>query len=161
MARHIIPCVAAGALLTSFTTGLRAQRYAFGISADLTGSVNAPVLVGFGTPSVTNEIGSSYGSFPTLDFTGRGERYFFQTSYSLGVTRSLGNNGSSTTSHAASLSYATQLGPKWNIGLSDTFEETKNSSTFRLLRGDSFTATPDTTSVVTPPEFNFVFIPYS
>src|SRR5678815_3841736 len=133
MARLIIPCVACGALLTSFASGLRAQRYALGVSADVTGSVNAPVLVGFGTPSPTKEVGSSIGSFPTVSFTGHGERYSFQTSYSLGVSRSLNDTGSSTRSHAANVSFATKLGPKWNMSLSDGYEETRNSSTFRLL----------------------------
>jgi hypothetical protein len=129
------------------------------VSADVTGSVNAPVLVGFGTPSPTNEVGSSIGSFPTVSFTGHGERYSFQTSYSLGVSRSLNDTGSSTRSHAANVSFATKLGPKWNMSLSDGYEETRNSSTFRLLRGDTLVTNPDDTTLATPPDFNFVFDP--
>jgi len=159
MARKIIPCVAAGALLTSFASVLQAQRYALGVSADLTGSAESPVLVGFGTPSPTNEIGSSIGSYPTVSFTGHGERYSFQTSYSLGVSRSLNNTGSSTNSHAANISFATQLGPKWSMSLSDGYEETRNSSTFRLLRGDTSLVNPNDMSIAAPPDFNFVFDP--
>src|SRR5438128_11577517 len=88
MTKRIIPYVAAGALLASFASRAQAQHYAVGMTADVTGSGSGPMTAGFGSSTSTNRFDGSYGSYPTLDFSGQGQRSSFQTSYSFGINRS-------------------------------------------------------------------------
>src|SRR5256885_1119395 len=88
MTRRIIPCLAAGALLTVFASGLQAQKYTVGMSADVTGSSNGPMTAGLGASTVSNRYDSSFGSYPSLDFSGHGQRYSIQSTYSFGINRS-------------------------------------------------------------------------
>jgi len=149
MIQRIHSLAVATALIAVFSTGSYAgQKSTIGISGDVTTGTNGPNASG-GASNGGSRYSAFYGSYPTIDFTSVGQRSTFETSYAFGFNRNFNASSDTTSSHSASSKFSSGLGQRWNISLSDSFEQTTNSSAFKLFRGD--TSIPDSERFIFDP----------
>jgi hypothetical protein len=109
------------------------KRYSLGTSINLTGGVTN-TLNGFAITQVpTQKYLPSYGAFPMITLTTKGEHSELDTSYSYGFNR-VGKHDLNEQSHAGSFSLSKTLNPRWTTGLSDHFVSSVDASAFNALR---------------------------
>ena len=126
------------------------RTYVVGTTVDLmVGSNNNQNVAGFSTTGPNRPLSFSYGAYPSLTLTSAGSRSALSASYALGLDRTNSSPDVNSVSHSATARYSRLLGPKWNLGVTESFEVTTDATSFNAARG----VTP------TPGEFDFPFYP--
>src|SRR5580765_2331462 len=124
-------------------------RYSVGVTADVTGGGSGPTLPGGNISQSPDNFSPYVGTYPSLAFKARGEHSSLDSTYGFGYDRHFTNPAYEARTHSATLAYSIKLGPKWAFNLADTFIQTSDISTYRLMSG----------SMPVPDQFQFTFTP--
>jgi hypothetical protein len=133
---HKTICTATAAILL-FAAALQAQQrnYVFGTSTDLaTGSANS------GRTNVVQQTHDEplkffYSVYPSLTMAATGGHSSLTASYVFGFEQMQTSPKSNSQSHGSTIALSSILNQKWNIKLSDSFEQTTDATTFNGIRG--------------------------
>ena len=130
-------------------TGHAERKYVLGTSVDFMGGASNDTGGGFNLSTVEEGTAPFYGVYPSLNFSSVGQRSVLNINYSFVAEQFLMNETLTTTSHAVTGSFTSQLSRTVRLRLSDTFDTTPDYSTINVLQG--FTLTPE--------GFQYVFEP--
>jgi hypothetical protein len=128
---------AAAILILLFSAAVRAQQrnYVFSTSTDLsTGSANS------GRANVVQQTHDEplkffYSVYPSLTMAATGGHSSVTASYVFGFEQMQTSPKSNSQSHGSTITLSSILNQKWNIKLSDSFEQTTDANTFNGIRG--------------------------
>jgi hypothetical protein len=136
--RTIVP--AALAALVIFSAPLRAQRInEVGFSASAVAAADDnPRVTGLGTGQVADDYTFTWGFYPALDLTSRGERSLLGLRYAFGLNRVDSELDLDSESHQVGLNYTYET-EKWVVELADSFSRSPDFATFNLFHGIVFT----------------------
>jgi len=140
-----------GAIIAAVSSSsyLGQGKGSIGVGADVTGGGNGPYVPGQVLTRSKSRLFGFAATYPSVDFHAHGEHASFLATYTYGFNRSFSEPSSSSNSHAATMTFSNQAGPKWKYNFSDSFAVTSDITAFNLLRG----VQPD------PQEFQFIFNP--
>ena len=107
-----------------------------GVGNDTQGSVNLEQLGEDSAPF--------FGVYPSVSLSSIGQRSTFNLDYTFVAERFRTTDGLTTTSHAVSGSFTSQLSRTVRLRISDTFDTTPSFSTINVLKG--FISLPEASS---------------
>jgi len=155
MKRQPIHITAAGVLIALLGTGVAAgpRISTLGMSADVTAGGSGGNIAGLGVLQNPNQTVSTYGSYPSVNFTSKGEHNTWDANYSYGFNRYNTDPKINSNSHAAGFGYSTNGSGagKFKYRISDQFSVSADRQTFDLLRGLDLSQIPQ--------EFRYLFNP--
>ena len=125
-------------LALAFAIPLHAQQrtYVFSGSTNfVTGSTDNLTTSIVGQPLGRTPLKFFYSAYPSITMTSTGARSALNASYTFGIDRTHTSLKATSQSHAVSVGFSRPLSPRWNINLSESFEQTADATTFNALSG--------------------------
>jgi outer membrane protein assembly factor BamA len=114
----------------------RQREYVIGTGVSLIGGGdNNPRSLTGGMTERSRELRVFYGAYPGIALTSTGARSSVGLSYAFGFDRVETDPRRQGESHSATVDLSRDLGPQWDLSLSDTFQISSDMTTFNAFRG--------------------------
>jgi hypothetical protein len=128
---------ALGALLILFCALPASAQggYVLGTALNLTGGGSSQPPNSSSAPTTNSLSTTFYGIHPSISISSARPNSSVGANYAFGFDRTGGIGGRRTGSHTASVNLGTTPGPRWTVGLSDSFSMSSDLNTFNALSG--------------------------
>ena len=136
-------------VFSAANTGFAERKYVLGTSVDFMGGVGNDTQGSINLSQLGADAAPFISVYPSVNLSSIGQRSTFKLDYTFVAERFRTTDGLTTTSHAVTGSFNSQLSKTVRLRLSDTFDTVPNYSTINVLKG--FT--------VTPGDFQYAFEP--